>query len=197
MDSRKSDQRARACGECSLCCTLLRVDELGKLGGIPCVHQDVGEKGCSIHAERPEICRAYRCLWLSGGLEEADRPDRLGAVLDIVAEGPVVRLEVREAQPGRLEASARLASIAESYRLSMPVRITDVGDVLDPDRSYRLLLPGGEEHRVQGEWTEIHRPGQSVERRRLPWLERRVRRLLLALRRFRLRTLLSRSQGLD
>ncbi len=197
MDSRKSGRRARACGECSLCCTLLRVDELDKLGGIPCVHQDVGEKGCSIHAERPEICRAYRCLWLSGGLEEGDRPDRLGAVLDVVAEGPVVRLEIRESQPGRVEAFARLASIAEAYRRSMPVRITDVGDVLDPDRSYRLLLPGGEEHRVQGEWTEIRKPGQSVERRRLPWLERRVRRLLLAFRRFRLRTILSRSQGLD
>ena len=183
-ESRPSD---RVCGACSLCCALLRVDELSKLGGIPCAHQDVGEKGCSIHKDRPEICRAYRCLWLSGALEEGDRPDRLGAVLDVVAEGPVVRLEIRESRPGGFEASARLASIAEAYRLSMPVRVTDVGDVLDPDRSYRLLLPGGEEHRVRGEWTEIHKPGKPVERRRLPWLERRVRRLMLAFRRFRLR----------
>ena len=159
LEKKESRQTQRTCGECSLCCTVLRVDELGKLGGIACVHQDVAGAGCSIHPQRPGICRAYRCLWLSGGLEIADRPDRLGAVLDVVAQGPVVRLEIRESKPGSFDGSERLASIAEQYRKSMPVRITDVGDVMNSSRSYRLLLPGGEEHRIRGDWTEIHRPG--------------------------------------
>ena len=178
-----SSAQGRTCGDCSLCCLVLRVDELGKLGGTPCVHQDIGTKGCSIHARRPGICRAYRCLWLSGGLEDDDRPDRLGAVLDVVAEGPVVRLEIRESRPGVFDVSERLAAIAEGYCASMPVRITDVGDVMDPDRSHRLLLPGGEEHRVDGDWTEVRKPGQAPYRQRLPWLERSFRRLLLGVRR--------------
>ena len=177
----------RACGDCSLCCTLLRVDELGTLGGADCVHQNGQGPGCSIHPRRPAICRAYRCLWLSGGLDEGDRPDRLGAVLDVVAQGPQVRLEIRESKPGCFDGSERLASIAEQYRESMPVRITDVGEVINPGRAYRLLLPDGEEHRVEGEWTEIHRPGQPTVRRRLSLLERLVRRLMLAQRRMRLR----------
>ena len=182
-----SSNSARTCGPCSLCCTVLRVDELGKLGGAHCVHQNRRGPGCSIHPRRPGICRAYRCLWLSGGLEGRDRPDRLGAVLDIVAEGPLIRLEIRESKPGCFDSSERLAVIANQYRESMPVRITDVGEVLNPSRVYRLLLPKGEVHRVEGDWTEIHRPGEAIERRRLSMPERLVRRMSLAARRVRLR----------
>ncbi len=183
---------ARTCGDCSLCCTVLRVDELGKLGGVDCVHQNRRGPGCSIHPRRPGICRAYRCLWLSGGLDAGDRPDHLGAVLDVVAEGPLVRLEIRESKAGCFDRSQRLAFIAEQYRESMPVRITDVGEVLNASRAYRLLLPKGEEHRVEGDRTEIHRPGQPVQRRRLSLPERLVRRLVLALRRVRLRRAMTR-----
>ncbi len=182
----------RTCGDCSLCCTVLRVDELGKLGGSDCVHQNRRGPGCSIHPRRPGICRAYRCLWLSGGLEAGDRPDRLGAVLDVVAEGPLIRLEIRERRPGCFDRSERLVSIADEYRESMPVRITDVAEVLNPSRGYRLLLPKGEEHRVKGDWTEIHKPGETVQRRRLPLLERIVRRISLAVQRVRLRRAMQR-----
>jgi hypothetical protein len=166
---------------------VLRVDPLRKLGGVPCVHQDVAGPGCAIHATRPSLCRAYTCLWLAGGLEEADRPDRLGALLDVVSSGPTVRLEIREATPGAFDRSPRLQAIAARYRATMPVRIGDVGDVLDADRPWRVLLPDGEEHRVRGEWREIVRASGEVERARLPLLERLARRALLALRRLRVR----------
>lgn len=181
------DAAGRVCGDCSLCCTVLRVDELRKLGGVPCLHQNSTGPGCSIHPERPGICRAYRCLWLQGGLEEPDRPDLVGAVLDLVREAAVVRLEIRQDRPGRFDDSPRLAEIAEQYRGSMPVRITDVEAVMDGDHPYRVLLPDGQEHRVRGEWTEIHRPGRAPERRRLSWIERWVRRGMLNWRRLRLR----------
>ena len=95
----------RKCGSCSLCCTLLRVDELAKLGGTPCVHQRA-EDGCSIYSRRPAICQSYRCLWLRGGLELADRPDRLGAVLDLGSRGGFPELVVHEAEPGALAEAA-------------------------------------------------------------------------------------------
>ena len=177
----------RECGECSLCCTLLRVDALKKLGGVDCVHQDVAGPGCAIHATRPGICRRYACLWRRGSLDEGDRPDRLGAVLDLVSHGATIQLEIHESAPGVFERSARLQAIASRYRDGMPVRISDAADVLDADRPSRLLMPGGEEQIVRGEWTEsIGRDGVS-SRRRLPVVERCVRRVLLGVRRLRMR----------
>jgi Fe-S-cluster containining protein len=176
----------RACGPCSLCCTLLRVDELAKLGGVPCVHQQVAG-GCAIHPRRPAICRAYRCLWLQGGLDEGDRPDRLGAVLDLASRAGFPELVVHEAEPGAFERSARLREIAERYRAGMPVRILDSHAVLDPDRGFRVLLPGGEEQRVRGERIETWRDGARVGVGRLRWLERLARRVALGLRSLRLR----------
>ena len=176
----------RACGACSLCCTLLRVDELAKLGGVPCVHQRAGG-GCEIHARRPAICRRYRCLWLSGALEEGDRPDRVGGVLDLASRGGLVELVVHEREPGACDASPRLREIVERYRASMPVRVVASEGVLDPARPFRLLLPGGEEQRVAGDRVEIWRDGARVEVRRAPWPERLARRAALAWRRLRLR----------
>ena len=31
-------EASRRCGECDLCCRLLRVDDLAKLGGVPCTY---------------------------------------------------------------------------------------------------------------------------------------------------------------
>jgi hypothetical protein len=177
---------ARACGPCSLCCVVLRVDEIGKPGGTPCPELSPGG-GCGIHATRPGICRAYRCLWLQGGLEEEDRPDRLGAVLDVVPVGETLRLEIREAERGRFAASPRLREIAERYRPFMPVRITDVEEALDPDAPFRVLLPGGIEHRVAGERITLYRDGRELGTRRLPLLERLARRAALAWSRRKLR----------
>jgi len=179
----------RECGACSLCCTLLRVDELGKLGGTPCRHQRVGhpEGGCGIHARRPAVCRGYRCLWLEGRLEDGDRSDRLGAVLSLTTLGDTPTLCVHESRPGAYDASPRLQAIAAHFRETLPVRISDAADVLDPERPVRVLLAGGVEQHHLGDRVVVHRPGAEPETHRLPWLDRTLRRAVLAWRRFRLR----------
>jgi hypothetical protein len=143
--------------------------------------------GCEIHPRRPAICRSYRCLWLQGGLEPGDRPDALGAVLDLASRGGFPELVVHEAEPGACERSPRLREIVERHRRAMPVRILDTRAVLDPDRPYRVLLPGGEEQRVAGERVETWRDGARVGEARLGWLERVARRVAIAVRRLRLR----------
>jgi hypothetical protein len=168
---------------------VLRVDELGKLGGTPCPKLRPAGDGCGIYATRPGICRAYRCLWLRGGLDAQDRPDRLGAVLDLATEAGFPFLAIRQAEPGAFERSPRLREIAERFRASMPVRITTARDVLDPSRPYRLLLPGGDEQLVEGERVTLVRGGRALETRRMPWLERGLRRLLLRVQSWRLRRL--------
>jgi hypothetical protein len=179
----------RVCGACSLCCTLLRVDVLAKLGGTPCRHQQIGnpEGACGIHERRPEICRGYRCLWLNGSLEDADRPDRLGAVLSLTTEGEAPSLFVHEARRGAFDASPRLQEIANVWRESLPVRITDSESVMDPDRPQRVLLAAGEEQIIAGDRITLRRPGRLDEESRLPLLDRSLRRAVLALRRGYLR----------
>jgi Fe-S-cluster containining protein len=182
-------QPTRSCGECTLCCTLLRVDELRKLGGSPCVHlrRPPEAPGCGVHAHRPRICRAYACVWLSGALDEEDRPDRLGAVLDLVSEGHLTRLRVHEAAPGAYERSPRLQAIVARYRASLPVRIGDARRPLDPDAPVRDLYPDGSERIVAGDHvTELPAAGPA-RRRRLAWPLRLARRARDRFRSFRLR----------
>ncbi len=177
----------RSCGGCTLCCTVLRVDELPKLGGVPCAQ--LVHDGCGIYARRPAVCRGYRCMWLQGGLDDADRPDRLGAVIDVVVEAGAQRLSIREAAAGTFDASSRLQAIAAKYRESMPVKLSTAERAMDPDAPFRLLLAGGEERRVAGDVVEIWRGGALERRERLPWAERSLRRALLAWQAWRLRRL--------
>jgi len=164
---------------------VLRVDELGKRAGVDCVHQR-GREGCGIHASRPAICRDYHCLWLQGGLEDDERPDATGGIVDLETAGDGIRLGIREPRRGAFDASPALQAIAERYRDSMPVRISDAEDVMNPDRPFRVLLANGLEHRVEGELVEVLRDGERVERRRMPWAERWARRVAIAWRRWRL-----------
>ena len=71
----------RTCGECTLCCELLPVKELGKGAGTRCSHQSF--KGCRIYASRPRSCRLWSCGWLTGGdCADLRRPDRSHYVVD-------------------------------------------------------------------------------------------------------------------
>ncbi len=185
MESADEAQGVRRCGPCSMCCTVLRVDEIGKLAGTPCSKLAEGG-GCAIHETRPAICRAYRCAWLEGRFREDDRPDLLGAVVDFTPRGVGFDLVIIESEPGVFDRSPRLREIAEAHRELMPVRISDTTRVDDADRPFRVLLPAGEEQRVEGERITILRDGEVVAQRRLPFVERWARRLFVALRRLRL-----------
>jgi hypothetical protein len=169
---------------------VLRVDELPKLGGVPCAK--LVADGCGIYAHRPAVCRGYRCMWLQGALSEADRPDRLGALLDVVVEAGVQRLSIREAVAGTYDASPRLQQIAATYRERMPVKLSSADRAMDPDAVFRLLLADGEEQRIAGDRIEVWRAGVLERRERLPWIERQIRRVSLAWQARRLRRLHSR-----
>jgi len=54
----------RECGSCTMCCKLLRIEELGKAEGEWCTHCAIG-KGCTIYDTRPEACRGFYCGWLT------------------------------------------------------------------------------------------------------------------------------------
>jgi Fe-S-cluster containining protein len=51
----------RACGDCTLCCKFMAIEELEKRAGAWCVHCEPGT-GCRIYAQRPGECRTFDCL---------------------------------------------------------------------------------------------------------------------------------------
>ena len=50
----------RECGQCTLCCKVLPIKELGKPHDQWCQHCDVG-RGCRIYDQRPSVCRGFYC----------------------------------------------------------------------------------------------------------------------------------------
>ena len=55
----------RSCGECSLCCKLLRIEAFNKPVGTWCSHCAPGRGGCTIYETRPTECRDFYCAWLT------------------------------------------------------------------------------------------------------------------------------------
>ena len=79
--------RLRVCGDCTLCCKLLPVAELGKPAQLWCRHVVQG-KGCGIHAIRPAQCADFICMWLaSPALGPEWQPARAKFVLYTQDEG--------------------------------------------------------------------------------------------------------------
>lgn len=74
----------RECGECSLCCKVLDIDELSKPPGKWCQHCRPGTGGCGIYDTRPVTCRSFACFWLtSPRLSEAWKPSRARIVVHL------------------------------------------------------------------------------------------------------------------
>jgi len=67
--------REDGCGQCHVCCVNLNTDWARP--GEPCSHLDV-ESGCTVYADRPGVCRDYRCAWLFFRWAVEFRPDLCG-----------------------------------------------------------------------------------------------------------------------
>lgn len=168
----------RTCGDCDLCCTVLRVDELEKPARVPCDKlRAAPESGCSIYGTRPRICRSYKCAWLLGSFGDDDRPDRLGAVLDLEFRGDRLWLQIREATTGSFDRSDRLRQIADEYRASAHVRVSDTDHVAHPDHPFRILLPDGIEQHVRGQRVDVYQHGTLIDSTEGSWLTRLLGRL--------------------
>ena len=88
----------RACGECSLCCKLLRIDALEKPVGTWCTHCAPGRGGCTIYDHRPTECRDFYCLWLTRPtLGPEWRPNKCKMFLRM--EGNLVAVHVDPSDP--------------------------------------------------------------------------------------------------
>ncbi len=90
----------RGCGECSLCCKLIRVDAFEKAAGAWCAHCAPGRGRCLIYDTRPAECRDFRCAWLvSPSLGEEWRPNRCKMVLRVESGGGLIAVHVDPGDP--------------------------------------------------------------------------------------------------
>lgn len=90
----------RACGACSLCCKLLRIDEIAKPEATWCTHCAPGRGGCQIYDSRPGDCRTFNCAWLTAAeIGPEWHPEKCKMVLYVEADGQRIALHVDPARP--------------------------------------------------------------------------------------------------
>lgn len=92
----------KQCGECTACCSVMKVEELDKPFYQTCQH--VCATGCAIYHNRPASCRVWECGWRSGWISGGDelRPDKLGVMFEWRVIGGDSFLLVYEVWPGAL-----------------------------------------------------------------------------------------------
>jgi hypothetical protein len=78
----------RRCNECTLCCKLLPIAEIGKAANTRCTHQRIG-KGCRVYdgPAFPKSCATWSCMWLTdAATKDLMRPDRAHYVIDVMPD---------------------------------------------------------------------------------------------------------------
>jgi hypothetical protein len=90
----------RSCGDCSLCCKLIRVDAFAKPPATWCNHCAPGGGGCTIYDRRPAECRNFYCAWMvSPSLGEHWRPNKCKMVLRVESDGKLIAVHVDPSDP--------------------------------------------------------------------------------------------------
>lgn len=122
----------RKCGTCSACCRWPAVPEIDKPPRVTCQHLHKQGFRCSIYADRPKACVAYRCSWLRGmgsAVDNRDRPDTCGVLIDRrwCQYGHV--LVAKSLTPkAALSSKGRLAIMRAVKDSKMPCVVVDAGD---------------------------------------------------------------------
>jgi hypothetical protein len=130
----------RQCGSCQACCICFPIPA-GQIGpgskpaGVACPH--LGEHGCRCYAQRPQLCKDFRCAWhADASWPDPWRPDRSGLVClrETLSDG-LVAAAVFETAPGALQSETGRQILAELQRT------TSVVAMVDADQQ-RRCLPG-------------------------------------------------------
>lgn len=88
-----SSLAAKQCGDCTLCCKIMEIEQLAKPAGAWCRHCKPG-RGCLIYADRPSECRAFSCFWLlNDRLDDSWKPNQAKFVLTTSDDGIEVRCD--------------------------------------------------------------------------------------------------------
>ncbi|MBC7581129.1 MAG: hypothetical protein H7312_27785 [Tardiphaga sp.] len=143
----------RACGDCTLCCKVMTIDELAKPAGSWCKNCDA-RSGCKIYSERPTECRTFSCLWLiDERLGPPWKPNKSKIVITTSEDGLEIRCDPgfsdawrkepfksqihKWAEAGELSDVTVLVIIGEKMTLVTHGREFDLGVVRSDERIVR------------------------------------------------------------
>ena len=134
----------RRCGDCTLCCKVMTVEEIKKPNGQWCPHCVTG-RGCAVYASRPNECRAFLCgylLWPALG--EHWLPVRSKLVLAFKPDGMEIIVHVDPGVPNAWRAEPyyseirRMAGQAAGTSYTVFVQIGRRVIAVFPDREIDL-----------------------------------------------------------
>jgi hypothetical protein len=133
---------ARACGDCTLCCKVMAVEELSKPASQWCRHCKAG-RGCQIYDSRPGECRDFNCLWLiDQRFGPHWRPNKSKLVLTTSEDGIEIRCDVGFPDAWRKEPFhgeiRTLAASSEAHDVTVLVIIGERMLLLTSDREFDL-----------------------------------------------------------
>ena len=120
----------RKCGTCSACCRWPSVEEIGKPAKTPCRHLHRQGFRCTVYADRPEACSAYRCSWLRGTGANGDRPNRCDVMIDRRSTQFGVVLVAHQLRSGAAMSPRGIRAIERARRdEGLPCLVADYDDV--------------------------------------------------------------------
>jgi hypothetical protein len=144
---------ARECGDCTLCCKVMAIEELAKPAGAWCRDCKPG-RGCLIYADRPPECRSFSCLWLvDDRLDQHWKPSKSKLVLTTSEDGIEVRCDpgfpdAWRKQPFRSEIREWAIS-GETLDMTVVVVIGQKVVLVVPDREFDLGIVQPDERIVR------------------------------------------------
>ena len=143
----------RLCGDCTLCCKVMAIEQLAKPVNVWCPHCRPG-RGCLIYAGRPAECRTFGCLWLvNDQLEEHWKPSKSRLVLTTSEDGIEVRCDpgfpdAWRKEQFRSEIRAWAAS-GETLDMTVVVIVGQRMTLVTPDREFDLGIVQADERIVR------------------------------------------------
>jgi hypothetical protein len=143
----------RRCGDCTLCCKVMAIEELAKPVNIWCPHCKPG-RGCLTYASRPAECQTFNCLWLvNDQLEGHWKPSKSRLVLTTSEDGIEVRCDpgfpdAWRKEPFRSEIRAWAAS-GETLDMTVVVIVGQRMTLVTRDREFDLGIVQPDERIVR------------------------------------------------
>ena len=132
----------KACGDCTLCCKVMAIEELAKPLSAWCPHCKPGH-GCLIYPNRPGECRTFSCLWLvNDRLDHRWMPSKSKFVLTTSEDGIEIRCDpgfpdAWRKEPYRSEIREWAVS-GETHDVTVVVMTGQKMILVTPDREFDL-----------------------------------------------------------
>ncbi|WP_407166245.1 hypothetical protein [Bradyrhizobium sp. ORS 111] len=143
----------RQCGDCTLCCKVMAIEELAKAANAWCAHCKPGH-GCLIYPNRPAECRSFACVWLVNDLlDDHWKPSRSKLVLTTSDDGLEVRCDPGFPNAWRKEPYhselREWATSGEALDMTVVVIVGQRMTLVTPEHEFDLGMVGPDERIVR------------------------------------------------